>query len=121
MAQRELAPVIAAVLLITGLALIALGWLWNSLVPSTAYWGPQQADEFVAAQADLHAKTHAQEGSRADHAQEFAAARERFDKIRHELESARTARSRTGSILAGIGVLLALAGIVLYFSAKKPE
>jgi len=120
MTQRKIAPILVGGLLLAGLILIGLGWIWGSLVPSSAYWGPQEAEELIKAQADLHAKTHSH-GTHEHNDQEFAAARNRLATIQHQLDSARNSRDRTGTYLAALGILLSLAGIALHFAAKQPS
>jgi hypothetical protein len=101
---------------------MGLGWTWSSVSPSSAYWGSEQADEYVQAQADLHAKTHASKhrGEGFDQRQ-FADARERFDKIRSQLEGARNARASIGTYLTATGILLALVGIGIHLTNEKPR
>jgi len=107
-----------AALMVVGLGLIGLGWGWNAVVPTKAYWGPEQAEEYIAAQADLHSKTHDHDRA-GDHEREFAAARERFVSISQQLDEARVARDRIGTYIAGSGILLILVGIGLHL-ANKP-
>jgi hypothetical protein len=110
------------VLMVIGLALMVLGWTWSWLVPSSVYWGPEEAQEYVQAQADLHAKTHAAKHRKdGTDDSEFAAARERFEKVRDQLEKARGMRGSTGTYLAAAGILLVLVGIGIYLTNKQSE
>jgi hypothetical protein len=104
-------------LLVAGLCLVGLGFAWNQLVPSSVYWSPEQAEEYTAAQIEMHTKSHEHS---ADRAQEMAAARERFVKISQELESARGSQKRFGMLFMVAGVSLLLAGIALFVSQPTP-
>jgi hypothetical protein len=97
-------------LILLGLCLSALGVSWNRVSSPSDYWTQQQADEFTEAQTELHARWHSH-GDKAEQQQEFAAARDRFIKIRDELESARNVRSRTGKMFIWTGVAALLIGI----------
>ena len=119
MSQRSMSPTLVIGLVLAGLALLAIGWNWDAFVPSSTYWGPEQAQELVDAHADLHAKSHIHDSQRRD--EEFAAARDRLARIQRELDSARDNRVRTGTIVSVLGVVLLLAGIVLHFIVKQPE
>jgi hypothetical protein len=110
--------VTAVGLLLAGLALLFLGLTWNRLMPSSAYWGEDQAREYVAAQTDLHAVSH-QHSHGSDGEVEFKAARERYDNISQQLESAQNSRSRTGTLLAVAGVLMLLGGIGLHWTGRE--
>jgi hypothetical protein len=103
--------------LLVGLCLIGLGLAWDRIVPSSAYWGHEQATALTAAQTEMHTKSH-QHGAGAE--QEMAAARERFIKMSQQLESARGAQKRTGTILLVVGISLILAGIALHISQRTP-
>jgi hypothetical protein len=115
MSPQSWKPLLAPALMVVGLGLLGLGWGWNVVVPTTAYWGPTQAEEFTTAQADLHSKTHNHDHD-PNHEHEFAAARERFLKISQQLDDARTTRDRTGTYLAGAGILLLLVGIGIHLA-----
>jgi hypothetical protein len=100
-------------LLLVGLCLVGLGLTWDHLVPSSVYWGPAQADELIAAQIEMHKKSH-QHG--ADAEKEMAIARERYVKLSQQLESARGSQNRIGTFFLVAGISLLLAGIVLHMS-----
>ena len=117
--QGKTAPILVTGLLLAGLAMIGIGSGWSSFVPSSAYWGPDEAKELINAQADLHAKTHSH-GNEADQERDFAAARERLGKIQQQLDAARSNRDRTGMLFTIFGVVLLLAGILLHFTARQP-
>ena len=113
MFQRYLAPG----LILFGLCVLALGASWNRVTPTSAYWSDEQAEEFTKAQTELHAKWHTHD---VEHKEEdFAAAKDRFIKVRDELESARNSHGRTGKILLIAGVGFALVGIFIHYSAGR--
>jgi hypothetical protein len=105
-------------LLVLGLVLIGLGLSWNSLLPSSVYWGPQQAEELMKAQANYHEKTH-NHGTQGFNEGEFAAARERLVELQKKLASAQSTQGRLGTILLAIGVLLSILGIGRHFAVKQ--
>jgi hypothetical protein len=102
-------------LLLGGLFLAGLGLAWERVVPSSAYWGPEQANALSAAQIEMHTRSH-QHG--ADAEKEMASARERYVKISQELESARGSQKRIGTIIMVAGIALLLTGIALHLSQR---
>jgi hypothetical protein len=111
-------PVLVLSLLLVGLCLIVLGLAWDHLVPSSAYWSPEQAQELTDAQLDMHSKSH-------DHSpaaeQKMATARQRYVQISQQLESARGSQKRLATVFLAGGVLLLLAGIVLHITQPRSE
>jgi hypothetical protein len=105
-------------LVLAGFCLLAIGFAWDRIVPSSAYWKADQAKEYAEAQLDMHTKSH-QHGANAE--QEMAAARERFAKISQQLERARSSRTRFGTLFLTAGILLCLAGVGLHFAQKRSE
>ena len=97
--------------------MLGLGLAWDKMVPSSAYWGPNQAQELTAAQVDAHAKSHYHGGDPARE-RESAAARERYDRITRQLEAARGSHRRSGFFLTAAGVALLVVGIGLHLSAR---
>ena len=114
MKQRFLVPS----LLLVGLCSLGLGMAWNRVVPSTAYWASEQAEEYSIAQSELHAKAHSH-GQDQEHEKEVADARERFVTIYQELQRARESRSRAGHLFLAVGVALILCGIVVHMMAGR--
>jgi hypothetical protein len=102
-------------MILVGMCLLLVGAAWNQIVPTSAYWTPEKAEEFVAAQTDLHA--HLDDAK--DKRQEFAAAKERFIKIRDELENARGTRSRMKTVVTFLGAALLLAAVVAHLAQRK--
>lgn len=107
-------------LVLLGICLLGLGLGWDRIRPTTAYWTPEQAEEYSTSQSDLHAQWHTHTDNQ-DHEQEAVAAKERFLKSLEALESARNSRTRTGNLLvmAGTGVLLL--GIAIHLAAGRRE
>jgi hypothetical protein len=98
-----------------GLCLLILGAAWNQVVPSSAYWTPEKAEEFSAAQTDLH--SHLDHSANHEHA--YSAAKDRFIKIRDELESARGTRSRIKTIITSVGVTLLALAVLIHWSVRQ--
>jgi len=105
-------------LIAVGLCLLVVGLAWDRLVPSSAYWTPEQAQELSAAQLDMHTKSH-QHG--ADAEQQMAAARERYKDISTQLDRARGSQRIMGTLFLAAGVLLLVTSIVLHFSQSRNE
>jgi hypothetical protein len=105
-------------LIVLGFGLVLLGLAWKHLVPSSAYWSPEQAQEYSAAQADMHTKSH-QHG--ADAERDMDAARERFKNISRQLDRARGSQSRAGMVFVVAGIALVLAGIAVHVSSDRSE
>jgi hypothetical protein len=104
--------------LIIGLCLLGLGLAWDGIMPTSVYWGPEQATALVQAQIEAHAKSHYHEDEEA-HQKAAAAARARYDRLRERLEAARGSRRRSGLYLTAGGIALLLAGIGLHLTAKS--
>jgi len=102
-------------LILVGICLLLLGTAWNQVVPSSAYWTTEKAEEFSAAQTELHA--HLDDG--ANHEQQNSAARDRFIKIRDELESAHGTRSRIKTAITIFGAGFLLLAIMIHLSARQ--
>jgi hypothetical protein len=102
---------------VVGLILLSMGYAWNRVIPSTAYWNDDRAREYTAAQAELHSlhgRGHTQEG-------DLNAARDRFLKIYQQLEHARSTRNRTATFLKGAGICLLLLGVILHVKSSGDE
>jgi len=102
-----------------GMCLLALGLGWNQFVPTTIYWTPEKAEEFSAAQTELHAQWHNQKDAR--YAEQAEAAKARFLRIRDELESARISRSHFKTAFLAGGVLSLLVGISIHLAGGQNE
>jgi hypothetical protein len=113
-------PYLVPGLIVVGLFLLVLGLGWNRVSDSDAYWDEGQATEYATAQAELHAKSHTHSDD-PRHAQEVAAAKERFIKSYQALEHARTTRNRTGTLLMAGGIVLLLAGIFVHLAGSRSE
>jgi hypothetical protein len=105
-------------LVVVGFCLLGLGLAWDRLVSPKAYWTPAQAEEYAAAQLEMHAKSH-QHSSEAE--KEMALARERFEKISRQLERARSSRKWTGRLFLAAGIISLAAGIVLHAAVSRSE
>lgn len=111
-------PIIVLALVIVGLLSLALGFTWNQLVPSAAYWGEVEAHEYEQAQLELHEKSHHHDhGGKPD--ADFAAAQERFSKINREFERAQFSRRFAGTFLITAGIALLTAGVGVYLTTRQ--
>ena len=102
-------------LILIGICLLMLGTAWNQIVPSSAYWTAEKAEEFSAAQTELHA--HLDDGP--NHDQKLSRAKDRFIKIRDELEGARGTRSRMKTAITILGAGILLVAIMIHLSARQ--
>jgi multidrug efflux pump subunit AcrA (membrane-fusion protein) len=110
-----------------GAALLISGVAWSTLAGGRAVYSVEQADEYEAAATALHAATsgHAAAGSppvaaasAAAREAAVAAARERFDRARSTLDSARFAQNELGKWLMGIGLAAVIAFGVGYLTSQ---
>jgi hypothetical protein len=107
-------------MVLLGLVLVVLGSQWNRLRPATSYWGDKQAAEYSEAQVALHTQSHEHvKNGDATNSPAFVAAKERFDKIKAELEGARSSRSRTGNLLIAAGLISVISAVVLHFRGNS--
>ena len=99
-----------------GVALVILGSVWNCLNPPSNYWSDAQAKELTDAQIALHSQSHEHgpTGKNSD-APTYTAAKQRYGKIKAELDSARNARSRTANIFIGAGLASVISAAVLHY------
>ncbi len=110
-----------ALLLGTGLVLIAVSFAWSSLPVGKSAWTPERALQHQAASANLHGLSHkyahelemAAPGSIPD---ELREARGEFTDMSLQLDAARDQPRRIATALRLIGIGLSLAGAVAYFS-----
>lgn len=105
-------------LIAVGLCLLGVGLAWDRLVPASAYWTSEQAEELSAAQLEMHTKSHQHD---ADAEQQMAAARDRYKKVSAQLDRARGSQRLTGTLFLAVGVLLLVTSIVLYYSQNRNE
>ena len=88
------------------------------MLPSSAYWGPKEAEEYTKAQVDLHATIDGH-GHGKNHEHDAAAASERFNKAHEQLEQARGSRDGTAKYLTVAGVLALVAGIGIHLATRQ--
>ena len=115
MNSRLLAPA----LILVGLLLLLAGFAWNTLFPGRAYWSPEQAQAYEDAHLEVHLKSHHRKGPSQTEEQEFAAAKERFDRLSTQLESSRTSQTRSSTILKVIGGIAILTGVAMHFASRQ--
>ena len=93
MSKKMSSAAVPAALAGLGLVLLALGFLWQFISPPEKNWSRAQAKEYSAASLAMHGASHphqhdARDGSRHNHTDELAAARQRFDAIKQQLDQA---------------------------------
>ena len=108
MTRQVLLPTMGAI----GVVLFLLGVSWTWLHPPESYWSEEQAKAFVDAFHAVHAaEDSVDHGPNDPGAAAFLAARHRYDRIKSELDEARTARGRSSRYLTATGLILMLATI----------
>jgi hypothetical protein len=114
---------IAMLLLLTGLACIALSLVWPAVATGRSAWSDEQAVAYQAASAEVHrlsmhaAATAPEKQTRALH-DELNKAEATYRDLRAELDAARSRPSRIAKILR-IGGALLLAGGIVGLVAKR--
>jgi hypothetical protein len=94
--------------------LIALGIFWKLVVPPEVYWSAEDAREYESAFLAAHAAQRYVEGQDPTETEKkFEAAHQEYDRMRSELKSAQTARSRMGKYVTVAGLLLLLTSVLL--------
>lgn len=114
--------------LCVGVAVLIAGVVWSVWGSGRVMYSPEQAQEFEAAGAALHAATmgheshdgHEHEPPPADVDREalVAKARARYERAQATLESARFANNQLGKWLAGVGLAASLAFGIGYLSSR---
>jgi hypothetical protein len=110
---------IAIVLILVGAAMIVVGANAKRFFTPQSYWSNQQAKEYVDASTALKsAATGTIRQPTADKDPKLAAAKQRFDKIQAELDSAIAHRSYTGILLGTSGAVLLAIGVGVFLRAQ---
>jgi hypothetical protein len=113
-----------ASLLVIGLVLIALSVAWPKLSNGSPSWSDEKAESYQAASAELHqlsmqmAGTPAEDQTRARQ-DALAAAHTKYAALRAELDEARSRPARIATILRYSGILLAMVGTLLLWTARE--
>ena len=103
-------------MILAGMVSMVVGFQWNRIRTSNAYWSEEQANELTAAQVKLHELSHKRDsGQDASKSAEFIAARERVLTMTQKLDQARSSRSRTGTILIVAGITAVVSAAVLHY------
>jgi hypothetical protein len=110
------APVICMAGAAFGVGMLLVGLVWKSATSPETFWTAEQAKEFEAASAALHA-TRDEAGH--SHAVPSDEARQRFALISAELERARYARDELGPLLTKLGLATAVAFGIGYLIASR--
>ncbi len=111
-------------LLLAGIALISLSFLWPSLPLGKPAWSEDQAKDYQSASATLHGLSHKYENelNRAKNGAlpaEFQQAKDKYDHLRQQLDEARQGPSRLATLLFCGGILFSLVGAAIYFSSGR--
>jgi hypothetical protein len=110
---------LAAVLIVVGVAVVAMSLLWPGESLSRAAWSDEQAKKYQTASAKLHGLSHelghAKGEQRAAVRQELKAAQAEYDVLRAELDSALSRPHRWSWTMRLCGVLaIVIGGAILY-------
>jgi hypothetical protein len=110
----------AVVLLIVGVAVVALGATWKYWHSPQSLWSREQANEYTEAWRTL--KIAATSGVRPGDPKtdpKLAAAQARFDAIKAKLDSAIAVHEHTGMVLTAAGAAIVIAGAWLLWSRAR--
>lgn len=117
-------PQAAIVMLLLGVVLIVVALMWPSLPTGNSAWSVDQAREYQSASVSLHELSHKYEGelskTRSALPPEFRQAKEKFDRLREELDTAQQRQMRIAHLMFFCGVLLAVAGGAIHFLGRHP-
>jgi hypothetical protein len=111
-------------LLLSGIALILVSFLWPSLPIGKPAWSEDQAKEYQSASATLHLLSHKYENE-LNHARngalptEFQQAKDKYEHLRQQLDEARQGPSRLATLLFCGGLLFSLVGAAIYYSSGR--
>ena len=108
--------------IVVGLLLVLAGLAWKPLVPDAWLWSHEQAAEFAAASAELHAaeiQGH-DHGDASSHPPDMTRQQARFDRIRTQLEAAQGARSGWGQSLVIAGAVVTALAAMGYAATQGP-
>jgi hypothetical protein len=114
--------IVAVVLLVGGIGMVALSFVWPRVADARANWSTEQARQFQAAAAMLHSLSHQhaqqlRQGDDREMRDKLEVAKREYESLHGQLEAA---RARPGNIAVGLrlaGVaLMAAGGIGLYLS-----
>jgi hypothetical protein len=113
-----------ALLLMIGLALVALSLAWPRLSDGSSTWTNEKAEAYQAASAEVHqrtmqmAATPPEEQTRANK-EALADAQTTYAGLRAELDDARTRPARLATILRFGGILLAISGAIILWMFRE--
>jgi hypothetical protein len=111
-------------LLLAGIALILVSFLWPSLPIGKPAWSEDQAKEYQSASATLHGLSHKYENE-LNHAKngalptEFQQAKDKYEHLHQQLNEARQGPSRLATLLFCGGILFSLVGAAIYFLSGR--
>ena len=112
--------VVAAILVVGGLGLVALSFIWANVSTARSAWSQEQALEYQATSSKLHSLSHqfAQEAQRGNDQAiraELEKTRAEYGELRAQLEGAMARPARIAFWLRIFGLLLIAAALVSAF------
>src|SRR5262249_43828163 len=114
---------VALAMLLLGVVLIAVSLMWPSLPVGTSAWSVDQAREYQSASVSLHELSHKYEGelskTRGALPPEFQQAKDKFDRLREELDAAQQRQMRIAHLMFFSGVLLSVVGGAIHFLGRR--
>jgi hypothetical protein len=102
-------------LLVLGLGLLALSWIWPVVAGGGPGWNQQQAEEHAHAAADLHQRQGAAEHGQQPDPQALESARQRYNASDARLQAAQQRGAGIATLLRWTGIIFALSGLAGYF------
>lgn len=108
---------IATCAVCVGLLLVGTGFLWP--LAGSPEWPQEKAEEFAESSAALHEAAHGHDGKIST--DDFAVIRQRFEKIKTELETARQRPAEIAFWLKIAGGALASIGMITLLTGQHPN
>jgi hypothetical protein len=111
---------LAALLVVAGLAIITVSFIWPGKAASRASWSDEQAQAYSAASAKLHGlsfETVGAAGSDKEKAfrEKLDKAKAEYDVLHNQLESAINRPRHISTAMRILGALIAASGAILFF------
>jgi hypothetical protein len=113
----------ASVTLLIGVTAIAASFALPSLSIRRSLWSDEQARQYQAVSAKLHALAH-QHGENAQptkahsNTSDLQEAQAKYDELRQQLDTARAFPGRTSAAMFGGGILLSAIGTLIYLAGS---
>jgi hypothetical protein len=115
---------LAAILLIGGLALLAMSYVWPGRATRRANWSLEQARAYQAASEKLHSLSHESvhaigTNDEKEVGEKLAQAKAEYDVLRCQLDSAIDRPKQVRLMLRVCGFALAAAGAAILYKGKR--